>query len=509
MNLVSLIFRRLNFIGDFRELGSSKPRRDTLFALAFGHLLVQSTFIPITLTIPSISTHFGVDIDDASWSVIIRLLVLGSTVFLAARMGEKYGHIECFFAGLVLMTVANLMAATSQSLLQLVIWSGSGGLGAALVTANGNAMLAMAFNANERGRAFAVPVTASRIGTLIGVGLYGVFLNFFNWRLVFVFAVIMGVLALWFTYPMLKYRALQALDRARGIKINYLSAGLLVAALAVFVLSGSHLHEGTESFTSPEALDYHIPMHLLALGLAGLFFVIQIRSREPFLDFGYFKRKYFSMALFSNTTFHLSMLTIFTLVPIVVEHGLGYTPIVVSMILLCHQSFGLWVPPIAGIIYDRYNPRWLGTASLLLVASGITLLALFAARVPIWGLPLLLLPASLGTALFISPYNALVMNTLPENRSFASGMLETTRQMGHTVGTTLAAMVLGLSLPAAVEFLPALEAQPYYQQGFRMAALIVVWIVATGAVVAIFQRTPVPQADSGASGAVPQAAGNR
>ena len=509
MYLVKLILRRLNVVGDFRDLGSSKPRLDTLFALAFGHLLVQSTFIPITLTIPSISTHFGVDVDDASWSVIVRLLALGSTVFLAARLGEKYGHVESFFAGLVVMTLANLMAATSQSLLQLVIWSGCGGLGAALVTANGNAMLAMAFNPNERGRAFAVPVTASRIGTLIGVALYGVFLNFFNWRLVFVFAVLMGLIALWFTYPMLKYRYLQAMERAGSIRINYLSAGLLVATLAVFVLSGSHLHDGAESFTTPEALGYHVPMHLLALGLAGLFFIIQTRSAEPFLDFGYFKRKYFSMALFSNTTFHTSMLTIFTLVPIVVEHGLGYTPIVVAMILLCHQSFGLWVPPIAGVIYDRYNPRWLGTVSLLLVAAGIALMAIFAGRVPIWGLPILLLPASLGTALFISPYNALVMNTLPENRSFASGMLETTRQMGHTVGTTLAAMVLGLSLPAAVELLPALEAQPYYRQGFRMAALIVVWIVTTGAIVAIFQRTPVSQRGPGSGESVPQAAGNR
>lgn len=103
----------------------------------------------------------------------------------------------------------------------------------------------------------------------------------------------------------------------------------------------------------------------------------------------------------------------------------------------------------------------------------------------------LLLPASVGTALFISPYNALVMNTLPENRSFASGMLETTRQMGHTVGTTLAAMVLGISLPATVELMPAVDAQPYYQQGFRFAALIVVWIVAAGAIVALFQRVPV------------------
>ena len=192
MYVLALIVRRLNFIGAFRELGSTKQRRDTLFALAFGHLLVQSTFIPITLTIPSVANYFGVDVDDAAWSVIIRLLVLGSTVFLAARLGEKYGHIQVFFTGLVVMTLANVVTATSQNLTQLIIWSGCGGFGAALVTANGNAMLAMMFEPKERGRAFAVPVTASRIGTLMGVLLYGAFLSLFNWRMVFGFAVLTG-----------------------------------------------------------------------------------------------------------------------------------------------------------------------------------------------------------------------------------------------------------------------------------------------------------------------------
>ena len=358
--VLALIVGRLNFIGDFRALGSTKQRRDTLFALAFGHLLVQSTFIPITLTIPSVADYFGVDVDEAAWSVIIRLLVLGSTVFLAARLGEKYGHIQVFFTGLAVMTIANLVAATSQNLTQLIIWSGCGGFGAAMVTANGNAMLAMMFEPNERGRAFAVPVTASRIGTLMGVALYGAFLALFNWRVVFGFAVLTGALALWFSFPLLKYRFLQALEDRRKININYSSAVLLVVTLAVFVLSGSHLHDGAESYTSPDALRYHLPMHLLTLALLGLFLVIQARSREPFLDFRYFKRANFSMALFSNTTFHLSMLTVFTLVPILVEDGLGYSPFVVSMVLLCHQSFGLWLPPIAGLIYDRYNPRWLG-----------------------------------------------------------------------------------------------------------------------------------------------------
>ncbi len=493
MNVISLVLQRLNIISGFRELGSTKERRDTLLALAFGNLLFQSTFIPITLTIPSVATYFSVDVGDASWTVISRLLVVGCTVFLAARLGEKYGHIQVFFVGLVIMTLANFLSVTAQSLMQLIVWSGVGGLGGALMVANANAMLAIVFDPSERGRAFSVPVTASRIGTFIGVGLFGALLYYFNWRLVFVSAAAMGVLAIWFSYPILKYRYLQSLEESRKFGISYISALLLIATLAVFILSGSHIHEGAESFTSPEAIGYHVPMHLLFLALAGLFLVLQLRSAAPFLDFRYFKRKYFSMALFSNTTFHLSMLTIFTLVPIVVEDGLGYTPLVVSLVLLTHQSFGLWIPPIAGLIYDKYNPRWLGPGSLMLGALGLALIGLFAAKVPIWGLPLLLMPASVGTALFISPYNALVMNTLPDNRSFASGMLETTRQMGHTVGTTIAAMVLGLSLPATIALLPAVEAQPYYQQGFRAAALIVVWIIVAGSIVALFQRIPAVQ----------------
>ena len=490
MGILSLILERLNIVSAFRELAGSRQRVDTLLALAASQLLVQLTFLPVTLTIPTVSNYFGVDVDDGSWTVIIRLLALGSTVFLAARLGEKFGHARVFFVGICILTISSLLAATAQSLNQLILWCGVGGCGGALVISNSNAIIAMIFEPSERGRAFAVPVTGSRFGTLIGLAMFGLFLEFLGWRLVYVTAMLMGLAAIWFAYPVLKYHNQQPLEERKKVNIDYLAAAVLMAVLGTFILSGSHLHGGAESFTTPQALGYHIPMHLLSLALAGLFVVLQLRNVNPFLDFRYFKRKYFSMALFSNTTCHLSMLTIFTLVPIVVEDGLGYSPLVVTLVLLPHQSFGLWLPAIAGYIYDRHNPRWMGPMSLFLIASGVALLGLFAALVPVWGIPLLLLPASVGTALFISPYNAVVMNTLPDNRGFASGMLETTRQMGHTVGSTIGATILGLSLPVTVEFMTPAEARPYYQQGFQIASLAVVWIIISGGIVSLFQKVP-------------------
>jgi hypothetical protein len=125
----------------------------------------------------------------------------------------------------------------------------------------------------------------------------------------------------------------------------------------------------------------------------------------------------------------------------------------------------------------------------------------------VWGIPLLLLPAYIGSNLFNTANNALVMNTLPENRSFASGMLETTRQMGHTLGATVGATVLGLALPAAIAFMPLGESQASYREGFRFAALAVVLIILSGSLVAIFQKMPTPMERDKRPEAVPQATG--
>jgi MFS family permease len=493
MDLFKESLRRLNVITHFRELSTTRQRRDSLIALASTQLLVQLSSMPIAMTIPSVARHFDVAISEAAWMVVIRLLMLGSTVFLAARLGEKFGYTRVYFIGAILMTLASVLSATSNSLITLILWSGVVGIGGALITGNANAILATVFDQTERGRAFSVQVISARIGTLIGLAVFGLLLTFFiswGWRLVFLTSLPIGLLAMKNSFPLLKYQAEQLKDAARNISINYIAAILMVATLGTLILSGLHIHEGSETFTSSEALAYHVPMHALFLALLVLFIVVQSRTGEPFVQFGYFKKKPFSMALYSNTTFHLSMLAVTTLIPIVVEKGLGYSPLVVALVLIPNQLFGLFLPALAGWVYDKYDPRWLRPSSLMGIALGFVLVGFFAGAVPVWGIPLLMLPAYIGSNLFNTANNALVMNTLPESTSFASGMLETTRQMGHTIGATISAAVIAIAIPVTIEFLSPSDLQAVYREGFRYAAIAVVWIMISGSVVAIFQKMP-------------------
>ncbi|MFP6636754.1 MAG: MFS transporter, partial [Dehalococcoidia bacterium] len=133
MALLGMMIHRLNVVGAFRELGTDKQRRETMIALSSTQLLVQLSSIPIALTIPSVARYFDVDVAQAAWLVIVRLLVLGSTVFLAARLGEKYGHARMYLLGTVILCLGSTLAATSFSLNQLIFWSGFVGIGGALI----------------------------------------------------------------------------------------------------------------------------------------------------------------------------------------------------------------------------------------------------------------------------------------------------------------------------------------------------------------------------------------
>jgi MFS family permease len=484
---------------------NTPERRQVLTAITGGQLLVQLSSLPVTLALPSMARDFGTDLESASWIVILNLLVLGATVMLGARLGDKFGHPKIFFLGAIIITVGAVLVAGSQSLMWVVVFRGVQGLGAGLIHGNGNAMLAFAFPPEERGRAYAFPISGSRMGTLIGIAVFGIFLEFVSWRLVFLTMLPIGMIVLWTSMPVFR-RNVESLPKT-PITIDLVGAGLLIATATVFLLSGMHVHGGEETFTSSDALSYHLPMHALFVVLLAVFIIVERRIEQPFIDFRHFRHKYFSLSLVSNVAFHLSMLATMILLPIMIEDGLGKSPIFVTAILIPHQSFGIWLPAIAGNIHDKYSPKLLRTFCMLSIAVGFVLLAVFAAKVNFWLLPLLLLPISFGTNIFNTVNNATVMNALPtENRGFASGMLETTRDLGHATGATISSIIMAMVLPAGIAFMVASESQGFYMKGFQTASLAVVGIMAGGAIIAAFHRPYDPAKDKQREQASPAAA---
>ncbi len=476
-----------------KPLLASRRRREVMVAVTSAYMLVQLSSMPIALSLPTLADVFDTGIDDTAWIVTVYLLTLGSFVLLGARMGDRFGHERVFVLGIAASCVGSLMIAVSTELWQIVLWRGLNGFGSAMIMGNANAILAATYSPEERGRAFAVPIVGARFATLCGLFLFASFLQFFSWRLIFLTFLPMGLIAIAAAIPMVRHsKAPSREERAAAAPggIDWLGAVLLVATAAVLVLSGSHLHAGEESFTSSDGLSYHLPMHGFFLVLLAAFIVVEWRiAKAPIVELRHFKEKYFSMSLVSNTTFHFSMLATMTLVPILVEEGFNQEPWVVPFVLLPNQVIGIFMSMFAGWVHDKYNPKLLRPGAMLLIAAGFLALGLFAGNLPLWWLPILMMPISVGSSMFNPINNAIVMSSLPlQHRGIASGMLETTREIGHALGGTVSATALAMVLPAGIAHLTDAQASSYYFDGFVFACLLVVFVLIAGGALAYFHR---------------------
>ena len=477
----------INMWTEMLSILNTPKKRSVLVGVTSAQTLIQISSLPIALSVPSIARYYDTSLTDTTWIVIAYLITLGGFSMTMARFGDRIGHSRVFITGILVTTIGAALITFSKDLWQIVAMRGLTGIGAAMILGNSHSILAATFTNDERGRAFAIPVMGARFGSLIGLAIFGILLQFLSWKWVFISFVPLGIISLLFTIPLLNFKNLSSPITKN--RVDLIGGILLAVTVAVLLLSGNHLHSGEESFTSPDAVKYHLPMHTLFIILLGLFIFVESKIQNPLIDLKQFKRKYFSLALVANLIFHGSMMATMTLIPILVEQGFGRSPLWVTFVLFPNQLLGMSIPFFAGAFYDKYHWKFLRPGALVLISSGFLLLGLLSLSVPFWAMPLLLLPVGLGTAVFNTINNATVMNCIPHTeRGFASGMLETTREAGHGMGATISSAMFAIMLPSSAALISTIERQPFIREAFQVTVMMVVITILLASIMAYFHK---------------------
>lgn len=469
------------------DILDTPEKRRVLLGVTGAQTLIQISSLPIALSVPSIARYYNSSLTDTTWIVIAYLITLGGFSMTMARFGDRLGHSRVFISGIIVTTIGAGLITLSKELWQIIAMRALTGIGAAMILGNAHSILAATFTNNERGRAFAIPVMGARFGSLIGLAIFGIILQFLSWKWIFLAFVPLGLGSLLLTLPLLNFQTLSSpITKAR---VDLVGGFLLALTVAVLLLSGNHLHSGEESFTSSDAIKYHLPMHTLFIILLGLFIFVESKIQNPLLDLKQFKRKYFSLALVANLIFHGSMMATMTLVPILVEQGFGRSPLWVTFVLFPNQLLGMSIPFFAGALYDKYRWKFLRPGALILISTGFLFLGLLSLSVPFWMMPLLLLPVGMGTAVFNTINNATVMNSIPlKHRGFASGMLETTRESGHGLGATISSAMFAILIPAGITLMSAFDRQQFIKEAFQATVMMVVITILVASMIAFLHK---------------------
>ncbi len=428
------------------EAAEGHPQRWRLLTVAMlGYAMVQMGLVPVNAIMPALATTFSVSLGTASWLLAGYLLALSALILPAGRLGDRLGHRPVFLWGLAGYTLTAALAGVSNTYWMLLMARLGQGLTSALILGSTMAMVTSAFPLRVRGRVLSFVTLSSYIGGAASTYLATWAIQHATWHWTFWMLVPIGLLGLVLGVGIRDPRPVTAPARSR---IDWIGAAILAAMLVAFSLGLNHLHDGGETFA--DGWRWHLPMHVLAAALLLLFVWVEQRVAEPIIPLHYLKNRMFLAALSAHFILHTTMMGSTGTLPFMIQIGMGLTPTHTANVLVFLNILSLVSAPVSGWLYDRANSKLLLPGAMFIIASGMFLFGLLGVNLSFMGLLGLGLYMGTGMGLFLSANNAALMSSVPaEIRGFASGMLETTRQVGHGIATTLVGTMLGAGVALA------------------------------------------------------------
>jgi EmrB/QacA subfamily drug resistance transporter len=399
-------------------------------------ILIDQTVVSVAL--PTMQRDLGLSQAGVQWVVNAYLLAIAVLVALGGRIGDLIGNERTFRIGALVFVAASAACGLAQSDSWIIVARAVEGAGAALMTPASGAIVMNAFAPGERGRAMGIYSGVSMVFLALGPLIGGLLTEGLTWRAVFYVNLPIGVAMLALAHVTMPRRAAA---RAQGT-IDWVGVPLLIGGLGALVLG--LMQSRSWGWGSPAV----ISLLAAAAVLLPVFVIWELRAREPLVALRLFRSGNFSAdnGVLAAVQFALMGVSVFG--AIWVQDVLGFGAIGAGLSLLPLTLPLLVLAVTSGRLYDRVGPRVPVAAGAALVALGLGWDAAMLHRLSYaWIVPGYV-AMGVGLALIMTPASTDAMNVAdPALRGQASGVVQTMRQVGGTVGIA----VLG-TLIAHVQF---------------------------------------------------------
>jgi len=468
-------------------ISSANPNRWkalTILSLAQFLIILDTSIIGVAL--PTIQQHFSITQTDLQWIFNAYVITFGTLLLLGGKLSDIIGQRKVFTIGFLILTGSSILAGVAMSNDVLITARILQGLGAALIAPSALSIIMNLFanNKSEMNKAMAIWGAAAPAGGTAGVFLGGIITAWFDWPWVFLINVPIGIMVL-ALIPKLIPRG----TKKKG-SIDYLGALTITASLALMIYSIVTANESDGGWLSVQT----ISMLAASIVLLGAFIAIEKRSKEPLIPLGIFKT---TNLLSSNIVMALlgaSWVSMWFFLNLYLQQILHYGPL----------ESGLALLPMTGLIMIMMiwmMPKLIGKLgikeNLIIGLALLTIgMILFSFTPDNTGennsnnfiFMVYVLPASIISALgmafsYIPVLTSAVSNARNEHIGIASGLVNTTYQVGSALGLAIMVAVSTAHSESLVNIgMNTLEA---INNGFHLSFTGASIISATAAIISV------------------------
>ncbi|MFI9804317.1 MFS transporter [Streptomyces sp. NPDC052301] len=403
-----------------------------LLTVSVAQLMVSLDVSVVNVALPSIKSALGFDDAGLSWVVNAYTLTFGGLLLLGGRAADRFGRKPLLTIGLVLFGLTSLLGGLAQTPGELIAARAVQGVGAALIAPAALAVLTTSFPAGpRRGRALGVYSAVTAGGAAVGVVVGGLLTEYVNWRWVMLVNVPMALIGVWLASR--HVAAAGAGDTARKLDV----VGAVLATAGTSLLVFALVRTDTEPWGSAQTIGSLIAAAVL---LVAFFGYEGTGAKEPLLRLGLLANRFVSASNIYMMMVSVNIFTSFYFASLYLQQVLGMSALKAGLAFL---PFCLGL--VAGSLYAVRLIARFGARNLLIVggivgALGMVWFSRISAdgsfAVDVLG-PMLVTSIGVGP-LLVPLAGAATGGVAPNEAGMASGLLNSARQLGGSIG--LAAM---------------------------------------------------------------------
>ena len=442
----------------------------------------------VNVALPAIKHDLHFSQDNLQWVITAYAILFGGTLLLGGRLADLLGRRRLFTAGVAVFTVGSLLSGLAWSAGALIVTRALQGLGGALLAPAALSIIVTTFSeGRDRNRALGVMGAASGSGGAVGVLLGGILTSDLGWSWIFFVNLPVGVAVL-AASPLLLSESRAELshrhfDVAGAVSVT---AGMM---LLVYAITRASQHGWGSGLT--------VGLLAAAAALIAAFVAIEARSPAPLLPLRIFRARTISAANAASAMVGAAAFGQFFLLALYLQQVLGYSAVRTGVAFIAITVTIVLLSNLAQSLTTRLGARPVLSAGLLLTAAGGALYA----RMPagghyFWDVFPGLLVSGVGLAFtFVPVMIAGLTGVQPADAGVASGLLNTSRQIGGAIGLAAVTTIASTATSHYADSHAVLASSgPALTQGFQAAFYALIGVALVGAAIAAVFVEPKPKA---------------
>jgi len=384
----------------------------------------------VNVSLFTMKESLGVTISAIQWVVVAYLLIMTSTMPLMGKLGDRYGKKKIFQIGMLVFIVGSSVCALSNGFEMLVIGRIIQSLGAAMLSANGLALVTYFTTPQNRGRAIGLNSIVLAIALGSGPVLGGILTQLFGWHSIFLINLPSGIIG----YLVVQIAVPKA-ELVKETRFDTIGAALFFSFLFTLIYY----------VTISASADLTTTIILISASVVSFILFIQ-RERtfeSPLISIEVLTDKKISASIMSALLAYMAMVPVSFLLPFYLQEALGFDQTMTGIFLIVQPLMISITGPIAGFSSERVKAKLQTTVGLLVQMFGLVFLGLAVPDILLMGIGVAIMGT--GLSVFSVANGNFIMTSAPKKyMGVVSALTNLARTTGFSVATALTTTIFGI-----------------------------------------------------------------